>query len=261
MGKLRAKTDYEKLRNARILENQARLACLGVQKTISELRSITSSAKTTKRKCQKVDYSSAPLRRSSRLKGITSGSEALSKGKSWDLWLSDDEYDEDQKRPANAPRLSVRKAELARLSPDVLARRCNSKGRGSLYNPTYGISCHFCRQKKLCGEEDCRRCGNLELDQPCLGKTDCSVCHSTNGVFCRACLKVRYGEGMPLEMLQFLLCSHLLMFYDTPRLKFRGVDANLSNSRMSGKTKIGCVHIALKKKELDHFGFVTAQYA
>ncbi|PNX84131.1 cell division cycle-associated 7-like protein, partial [Trifolium pratense] len=26
------------------------------------------------------------------------------------------------------------------------------------------------------------------------GKTDCSVCHSSNGVFCRACLKVRYGE-------------------------------------------------------------------
>lgn len=27
------------------------------------------------------------------------------------------------------------------------------------------------------------------------GKTDCSVCHSSTGVFCRACLKVRYGEG------------------------------------------------------------------
>lgn len=27
------------------------------------------------------------------------------------------------------------------------------------------------------------------------GKTDCSNCHSSNGILCRACLKVRYGEG------------------------------------------------------------------
>lgn len=27
------------------------------------------------------------------------------------------------------------------------------------------------------------------------GKTDCSSCHSSNGILCRACLKVRYGEG------------------------------------------------------------------
>ncbi|THG15507.1 hypothetical protein TEA_029648 [Camellia sinensis var. sinensis] len=53
-----------------------------------------------------------------------------------------------------------------------------------------------CRQKTLCVEEDCKRCGDLDMDQPCLGKTDCSVCHSSNGVLCRACLKVRYGEEM-----------------------------------------------------------------
>ena len=77
----------------------------------------------------------------------------------------------------------------------------------------------------MCGEEDCKRCGDLDVDEPCIGmvifsfddrfyfiikriknspnvdvfcgagKTDCSVCHSTNGVLCRACLKVRYGEG------------------------------------------------------------------
>ncbi|RVX17920.1 hypothetical protein CK203_004179 [Vitis vinifera] len=51
-------------------------------------------------------------------------------------------------------------------------------------------------QKKLCGEEGCKRCGNLDIDEPCIGKTDCSVCHSSNGVLCRACLKVRYGEEM-----------------------------------------------------------------
>eukprot|EP00249_Psilotum_nudum_P001700 c14335_g1_i1 orf=748-1053(-) len=31
---------------------------------------------------------------------------------------------------------------------------------------------------------------------PCLGKTDCSNCHSSSGVFCRACLKIRYGEDI-----------------------------------------------------------------
>ncbi|KAL3512116.1 hypothetical protein ACH5RR_024833 [Cinchona calisaya] len=186
MGRLRAKTDYEDLRKARILENQARLASLGVQKTISELRSISSSAKSEKKKSQKVvDYSFTPLRRSNRRKGKSSGL----------CELSDVEHD-GEKRPANAPIVRVKKGETVRLLQDALARRCTSKGRGSLYDPTYGICCHFCRQKKLCGEEDCRRCGELDMDQPCLGKTDCSVCHSSNGILCRACLKVRYGEEM-----------------------------------------------------------------
>lgn len=47
---------------------KARLASLGVQKTVSELRAITSSSKSTKRKCKKFDHSSTPLRRSNRLK-------------------------------------------------------------------------------------------------------------------------------------------------------------------------------------------------
>nr|GMD78540.1 cell division cycle-associated protein 7-like [Ipomoea batatas] len=81
-------------------------------------------------------------------------------------------------------------------SPDALSRRCSSKARGSVYDPVYGICCHFCRQKKLCGEEDCKHCGELDMDQLCIGKTDCSICHSSNGVLCRACLKVRYGEEM-----------------------------------------------------------------
>ncbi|XP_047258770.1 cell division cycle-associated protein 7 [Capsicum annuum] len=34
------------------------------------------------------------------------------------------------------------------------------------------------------------------MDQPCLGKTDCSICHSSKGVLCRGCLKNRYGEEM-----------------------------------------------------------------
>ncbi|XP_027125780.1 cell division cycle-associated protein 7-like isoform X2 [Coffea eugenioides] len=209
MGRLRAKTDYESLRKARILENQARLASLGVQKAVSELRSLTSSAKSGKRKWHKVDYSSTPLRRSNRLKGKSCISELSVKGESGLSQLSDVEDDGEKKRPANAPLMRVKRGEIAWLSPDALARRCSSKGRGSLYDPTYGICCHFCRQKKLCGEEDCRRCGDLDMDQPCIGKTDCSVCHSSNGVLCRACLKVRYGEEIEdVRANQEWMCPH-----------------------------------------------------
>ncbi|KAI5660304.1 hypothetical protein M9H77_29097 [Catharanthus roseus] len=192
MGRLRAKTDYESLRNERILENKARLASLGLQKTISELRSITSSAKSTKnhaRKYTKVYYSSTPLRRSNRLKGK---SEPTLKG-SIDRFEDSDDGEYDSGKRAG---LRVRNGLVSRPSPEALARRCTSRGRGSLWDPVYGICCHFCRQKKLCGEEDCNRCGNLDINQPCLGKTDCSVCHSSTGVFCRACLKVRYGEDI-----------------------------------------------------------------
>uniref|UniRef100_A0A453H7E6 Zinc-finger domain-containing protein n=1 Tax=Aegilops tauschii subsp. strangulata TaxID=200361 RepID=A0A453H7E6_AEGTS len=73
--------------------------------------------------------------------------------------------------------------------------RCDSKARGSVYDPVLGICCHFCRQKKLCGEEGCKRCGEGDFGQQCIGKTECSSCHSSNGILCRACLKVRYGEG------------------------------------------------------------------
>ena len=59
--------------------------------------------------------------------------------------LSDVEDDGEKKRPANAPLMRVKRGEIGRLSPDALARRCSSKGRGSLYDPTYGICCHFCR--------------------------------------------------------------------------------------------------------------------
>uniref|UniRef100_M1B481 Zinc-finger domain-containing protein n=2 Tax=Solanum TaxID=4107 RepID=M1B481_SOLTU len=34
------------------------------------------------------------------------------------------------------------------------------------------------------------------MDQPCLGMTDCSICHSSNGFLCRECLKNRYGEEL-----------------------------------------------------------------
>ncbi|EYU24509.1 hypothetical protein ABFS82_04G117800 [Erythranthe guttata] len=191
MGKLEAKSDYEELRKSRIVENQARLASLGLQKTISELRSLNSSPKSDKthvRKYCKADYSSTPLRRSSRL----SGKPPSSKG---ELCYSSE--NEEEERGVHGHTVRARRGTNRRQIPtEALARRCESKGRGSLYDPLYGICCHFCRQKKLCGEEGCKRCGDMDMNEPCIGKTDCSVCHSTNGILCRACLKIRYGEEM-----------------------------------------------------------------
>ncbi|XP_060205404.1 uncharacterized protein LOC132633178 isoform X2 [Lycium barbarum] len=145
---LEVKTEYEELRNARILENKARMASLGIQKTIAELRARAQSAK---RPWNKVDYFSAPLRCSNRLRGISPP-------------------------PPSHP------------SPEALARRCTAL--------KLCVRCHFCREKKLCGEEDCKRCGDLDMDQPCLGQTDCSICHSSSGIFCRRCLNSRYGEEL-----------------------------------------------------------------
>ncbi|XP_058079694.1 uncharacterized protein LOC131227882 isoform X2 [Magnolia sinica] len=206
MGRLRAKSDYENLRNARISENQARLASLGLEKTASDLHSIISSTKPIKtpiRKYQKSIYDRTCLRRSDRLKGkpadpkltLTDKIGLSERTRPMPRRLFNRGDDEEETRPANAPFLSIHPSEL-QLPPDVLARRCDSKSRGSVYNSILGICCHFCRQKKLCGEEDCKRCGNGDIDQPCIGKTDCSVCHSSNGILCRACLKVRYGEEM-----------------------------------------------------------------
>ncbi|XP_062159885.1 uncharacterized protein LOC133867190 isoform X2 [Alnus glutinosa] len=211
MGRLRTKSDYEDLRNARILENQARLASLGLQKAVSVLRSIASSAKPAKSKTQVREYNKkdnkiTPLRRSDRLKQTTATADVtrkqISRRRSERLRGKEEEseeryprYGREGRRPANKPVVKVSGLEL-HLSPEDSARRCKSKGRGSVYNPVFGISCHYCRQKTLCVEEDCKRCGSFDMDQPCIGKTDCSVCHSSYGVLCRACLKVRYGEEM-----------------------------------------------------------------
>lgn len=59
---------------AEYLGLQARLASLGLQKAVAELRSIRSKPQSEKRKHNKVDYFSTPLRRSSRLKGNSSES-------------------------------------------------------------------------------------------------------------------------------------------------------------------------------------------
>jgi hypothetical protein len=59
-----------------------------------------------------------------------------------------------------------------------------------------GVSCHFCRQKKLCGEPGCPRCSRRSAAAECLGKSDCPKCGGARGRFCRGCLWARYGEDL-----------------------------------------------------------------
>ncbi|XP_015068996.1 uncharacterized protein LOC107013647 isoform X1 [Solanum pennellii] len=129
---------------------QARFASLGLQNILGVLRT-----KPEKRKHNKVDYSSAPLRRSNRSKGDSAPS---SKKESDDI--------------------------KERLYQEALGQRSNRL--------KVAVSCHSCRQKNYCDEEDCKRCGDFDMDQPCLGMSDCSICHSSNGLLCRECLKNRY---------------------------------------------------------------------
>ncbi|KAL6183309.1 hypothetical protein ACLB2K_044720 [Fragaria x ananassa] len=206
MGRLlRTKNDYEDLRNARIVQNQARLHSLGVHNTLSELHSISSSAKSQKahvrKYCKKV-YDLTSLRRSDRLKGpsttqaITTPPNHTSSSRLTVVGVNEESEEGTKRRPLNAPFVELKASKMELVSSESWSRRCDSKSRGTVYHSVFGICCHFCRQKKLCGEEDCKRCGTLDMDQPCIGKTECSVCHSTNGVLCRGCLKVRYGEEM-----------------------------------------------------------------
>ncbi|TKY44820.1 Cell division cycle-associated protein 7 [Spatholobus suberectus] len=182
-----------------MLENQARLESLGVANTISQLRQSKKH-----RPYQKKVYGLTPLRRSQRINNHltpprsqppkdTLSTPCLAPKREKVTLCEEKEEEEEKQRPANAPLINLSDADL-QISAESSARRCNSKGRGSVYNPVLGICCHFCRQKKLCGEEDCKRCGSFDVNEPCLGKTDCSTCHSSTGVFCRACLKIRYGE-------------------------------------------------------------------
>ncbi|ONK65317.1 uncharacterized protein A4U43_C07F35880 [Asparagus officinalis] len=185
-------SDYESIRNARISANMAKMASLGLDRGLKELQNIIlSSAKTYKKtKKPKMDLGT-PRRRSDRLKGKPADSNASSPE---DLYLERSERS-----------LSVKR----RLRLFSNLERCRSKERGSIYDPVLGICCHFCRQKKLCGEEDCKRCGDSDINQPCIGKTECSVCHSPKGVLCRACLKVRYGEEMEeVKKKKDWMCPH-----------------------------------------------------
>ncbi|GLC49801.1 hypothetical protein PLESTB_000310100 [Pleodorina starrii] len=75
------------------------------------------------------------------------------------------------------------------------AQRCSFKARGVL-DKNLGLSCHFCRQKTLCTEPGCPRCGARDGSAACIGKTSCAGCHSATGIFCRSCLRTRYGQDL-----------------------------------------------------------------
>ncbi|WZN64040.1 zf-4CXXC_R1 domain-containing protein [Chloropicon roscoffensis] len=106
------------------------------------------------------------------------------------------EYDETERDSRMILSSDVRgkdtKEEKAKIKK-LMERRCDNRGRGSVYDSKVGITCHFCRQKKLCAEEDCPRCSTRSVTKECIGKSDCSRCHSATGMFCRACLLIRYG--------------------------------------------------------------------
>ncbi|KAH7652861.1 Zinc-finger domain of monoamine-oxidase A repressor R1 domain-containing protein [Dioscorea alata] len=177
-----SKLDYESLREARILENKARMASLGINDKAEELSSLALSTK-----CVKMSKSSprtrrvlsTPVRRSERLKGTS----ANVTERQLCLHGTTDE-------------VTGRELCIVPARKRLFLGRCVSTGRGTIYNSVLGICCHFCRQKTLCWEDDCKHCRDGDLDQPCIGKTDCSSCHSSNGVLCRACLKIRYGEEL-----------------------------------------------------------------
>ncbi|XP_066305678.1 uncharacterized protein [Miscanthus floridulus] len=218
MGKLGAKSDYESLRNARISENMARMEMLGLLRCAGELSDIASASShraagsaTPRRTPRPRVTSMTPLRRSGRLLAATrrcsarlngQGTGSLSKLTAAGSEEEDDTWEDDKEGKWAT---TVAKERVQALQE----RRCDSRGRGGVYDPVLGICCHFCRQKKLCGEEDCKRCGEGDLKQPCLGKTECSSCHSSNGILCRACLKIRYGEEMEeVKKNKNWLCPH-----------------------------------------------------
>lgn len=198
MGYPQADCDYETLRKARISENKARMASLKLDRCADELRSIISSQKSSIKtrtgspgsgKIKVIGMGA--LRRSDRLKGRVT-----------DLAL-----------PADKDYLELRQRKRL-VVPSWRRNGLVSRGggaRGSLYDPVLGICCHFCRQKKLCAEEDCNRCNTGDINEPCTGKTECSVCHSSNGIMCRACLWVRYGEEMEeVRRMKNWMCPHCI---------------------------------------------------
>ncbi|KAJ0974937.1 hypothetical protein J5N97_016902 [Dioscorea zingiberensis] len=181
VGVVSPKCHYESLREARILENKTRMASLGINDKAEELCSMVNSTK-----CMKIVRNSprsqrsldTPIRRSERLKGSSA---------------------------------TVVESKIIPARKRLFLGRCGSTGRGTIYDSVLGISCHFCRQKTLCWEDDCKHCRDGDIDAPCIGKTECSSCHSSNGILCRPCLKVRYGEELEdVRMNKGWMCPHCI---------------------------------------------------
>eukprot|EP00242_Pyramimonas_sp_CCMP2087_P003802 CAMPEP_0198211696 /NCGR_PEP_ID=MMETSP1445-20131203/25161_1 /TAXON_ID=36898 /ORGANISM="Pyramimonas sp., Strain CCMP2087" /LENGTH=284 /DNA_ID=CAMNT_0043886017 /DNA_START=139 /DNA_END=989 /DNA_ORIENTATION=+ len=198
---------YEQERLQRIKENQARMNALGLTKQTSILDMMFQARKPTsnfnnKDKVRQVK-SSKSFERTRSSKRIQGHRPQYAPVDNPDSDKPEGYVHEEHEYNKNGNRIEVS------LNPDVtpeekdkqlfqklMGRRCTSQGRGSVYDSQVGICCHFCRQKKLCGEPNCPRCEKRSTSEECIGKTECSRCHSATGKFCRACLLIRYGEEM-----------------------------------------------------------------
>lgn len=173
---------YELEREKNIEKNKRRMEQLGLLTTAKEL--FSSKRHRTVRTCPARHPAPKIMKiYSTRSKTTDTQQEESSLGTEEPLGYEDLLYDSDYCHGTHAPNFEA----LQQL-------RCNSQGRGSLYDSTAGITCHFCRQKKLCGEANCPRCSIRDTSKACIGKSECTKCHSATGRFCRACLLIRYGE-------------------------------------------------------------------
>ncbi|KAK9805300.1 hypothetical protein WJX72_012012 [[Myrmecia] bisecta] len=179
--------EYEQEREERIARNKERLAELGLLKQKTLLEACFNSVKRPNSRSApplKPKAPSVPARSSQRLKGSQPDYKEVS------IYAHE----------AADGRIVLPKDVSGEVDSAWLEsmkqRRCNSKGRGTIYDNHAGITCHFCRQKKLCGEENCPRCSERDTDKDCTGKSECSKCTSACGRFCRACLLVRYGQTL-----------------------------------------------------------------
>mmetsp|Transcript_16304 Transcript_16304/g.35256 ORF Transcript_16304/g.35256 Transcript_16304/m.35256 type:complete len:434 (-) Transcript_16304:782-2083(-) len=192
--------DYEAERLKRIEENRRKLADMGLlrQKSILEsFRAVKPNSCMFKPAFPKperkyVKSRPAVVRRSKRLQGSEADYVEIDEHDNA-IEYDDPLVDLMDRKGYSRGELIVPEAPTQEELQIIQQRRCASQGRGSVYDSAVGITCHFCRQKKLCGEPDCTRCQNRDASADCIGKTDCSRCHSAFGRFCRACLLIRYG--------------------------------------------------------------------
>mmetsp|Transcript_14536 Transcript_14536/g.31132 ORF Transcript_14536/g.31132 Transcript_14536/m.31132 type:complete len:396 (-) Transcript_14536:291-1478(-) len=199
-----ALSEYERERLQRIAENQARMNALGLVKQTSILGGMFKARKPTsnfnnKEKVRQVKpvKSFERTRTSARLQGHKPQYAPVDDPDTDKPEGYVHEYNKygDRIEVSLNPDVTPEEKDKAKFK-QLMERRCTSQGRGSVYDSEVGICCHFCRQKKLCGEPDCPRCERRNKSAECVGKTECSRCHSATGKFCRACLLIRYGEEM-----------------------------------------------------------------
>ncbi|KAG2437405.1 hypothetical protein HXX76_006057 [Chlamydomonas incerta] len=219
--------DLDKERRERMAKNQAMLASLGVTDAVASARAAATAeanlktVPTSKPRKPRAPAVSLPQRRSGRIAGATAPEMVELDDNGMPIWGAGEDGEEGGGEGGeeglmdlvgnNDLRLRAGRG-AADLSDEQLAEvnriRTSSKSRGTLY-AHLGICCHFCRQKKLCGEEDCPRCAHLNGEAECIGKSKCSRCMSSTGMFCRACLDCRYG--LELEAVRAdpnWMCAH-----------------------------------------------------